>query len=367
MSRRRYQRPTPRRVGNRWEIIVREDVIGESGKLTRRQSRVTLGSVDEIATQKQAIRAAEPLLARVNTCRPRYAVSFAEIASRYVQTILPEMKPSSRAAAKSIVKRWLVPAFGEFQIHDIKAETVQAFIANAKGTVNEKTVWNIAMCFRSIWRTCIQWEYTSDTIFDRIRLRRAQEPEARFFTAEEVQSILAAAPEPHRTLYWIAAETGMRAGELCALRWQDIDATAGVAFARRSVWHGQITDTKGRRVRRFALSVTLNAHLIRLRGSSPESLVFQSRTGSPLNGDDVVRDHLQPLLRRLGLAPGGLHAFRHFCGSQMDRDGAPIAVARDRLGHSNASVTSRYTHSVSADDRAAAERLCAAISPPEAR
>jgi integrase len=42
------------------------------------------------------------------------------------------------------------------------------------------------------------------------------------FTLEEVQRLLAAAGEPYKTFYWLAAETGMRAGELCGLRIEDL-------------------------------------------------------------------------------------------------------------------------------------------------
>ena len=54
----------------------------------------------------------------------------------------------------------------------------------------------------------------------------------RFFSVEEVQRILAAAPEPYRTFYWLAVETGMRAGELCGLSVSDIDF--GTRFVERT-------------------------------------------------------------------------------------------------------------------------------------
>ncbi len=366
MARRRYQRPTPKRVGNRWEIIVREDVADVDGNVRRKQVRITLGYVNEIQTAKQAARIAEPILARINTCRPRYVISFAEIAARYEHSMLPEMKPSSQAAARSVIKKWLIPNLGSYHVHDITPEVVQAFVARLRGSVSEKTVWNVVTTLRSIWRTAIDWGYTSERIFDRVQLRRPQDAEARFFTVEEVRRILSAATEPHRTLYLLAAETGMRAGELCALRWSDIDFALGVVFARRSVWHGAFSDTKSRRVRRFAISSALAARLNILFESDGSGcdLVFHTRNNTPWNADDIVRDHLQPLLKVLGIAPGGMHAFRHFNGSVMLSLGAPAQTARDRLGHSSLTVTSRYSHGISEDDRAIADKIGEELAMP---
>ncbi|MDE2098414.1 MAG: site-specific integrase [Patescibacteria group bacterium] len=367
MARRRYQRPVPKKVGRRWEIIVREDVADADGNVCRKQVRVTLGTTDEIATAKQAARLAEPILARINTCRPKYVIRFAEIAARYEQVILPEQKPSSQAAARSVIKKWLMPAFGDSHIHDITPEAVQSFIARIRKQVSEKTVWNVTTTLRSIWRTCLDWGYASEKIFDRVQLRRPQDAEVRWFSVSDIRRILEATDDPYHTYYMLAAETGMRAGELCALRRSDIDFTMGVVTAKRSVWHGRFTDTKSRRARKFEISHRMLAGLNLLIESDNSGceLIFHSRNNTPWNADDVVRDHLQPLLKKIGIAPGGMHAFRHFNGSFSLQNGAPIQTVRDRLGHSSLTVTSRYSHGVSQDDHAIAEKIGEALATQE--
>lgn len=364
MARRRYQRPTPRKVGRRWEMRLRVDVADSNGNLSRQQIRVNLGTVDEIKTAKQALRIAEPILARINTCRPRYVVSFAEIAARYEQTMLTEMKPSSQTATRSVIKKWLLPAFGKLQVHDITAEAVQAFVSRIRQQVSDKTVWNVVTTLRAMWRTCMDWGYTSERIFDHVQLRRPQETDARFFTVDEVRRILAASEEPYHSFYLLAAETGMRAGELCALSFSDIDFLTNTVTARRSVWHGNFTDTKTRRQRRFAISPGLAAKIQSLRRDGFD-LVFHTRNGTPWISDDLVKRHLQPLLAKLGIPPGGMHAFRHFNGSIMLSLGAPAQTARDRLGHSSLTVTSRYSHGVTEDDRAIADQLGRKLSVQE--
>ncbi len=362
MARRRYQHPKPKRVGRRWEIVIRQDVVGADGKISRKQFRVTLGYVDQIKTAKQAARVAEPILARVNTNLPRFVIGFSELAARYMNVILPEKKPSTRAAYTSHLKKWIIPEFGDRSVHDITVESVQSFIAKLRGVLgagSEKTVWNIVTTLRDVWGTARSWGYVQDDVFSRIQLRKPRPEQSRFFTLDEVRRIIAYAEEPFRTLYHMAAETGMRAGELCALRWEDVDLESGIVVARRSVWHGKFTDTKNGRERRFAISAHLSGALKALRESEEggSGLIFHTSSGGPFSGDDVVKKNLGPLLERLGIPHGGMHAFRHFNGSAMLSLGAPAQTARDRLGHSSIAVTNIYSHGVSDDDRAVASRL----------
>jgi integrase len=84
----------------------------------------------------------------------------------------------------------------------------------------------------------------------------------RFFSVEEVQCILASAPEPYHTFYWLAVETGMRAGELCGLRVRDFELERGLVSVRQSVWRGKFQSPKSENaVRCFALSPRLVAHI----------------------------------------------------------------------------------------------------------
>jgi len=66
----------------------------------------------------------------------------------------------------------------------------------------------------------------------------------RFYPIDEIQRILEAAQEPERTLYWLAAETGMRGGELCGLQVTDFDLERGLVRVNRNVWRGKIQSTK---------------------------------------------------------------------------------------------------------------------------
>jgi Phage integrase family len=178
----------------------------------------------------------------------------------------------------------------------------------------------------------------------------------------EIQRVLAEAPEPYRTFYWLAAETGMRAGELCGLRVDDIEFDRGIVNVRQSVWHGKLQDPKSENASRtFAISSQLREHLrVFLQGWRPnqERLVFATRNGNPWDASLVVKRKLRPLLRKLEIQECGLHAFRHTNASLMDEMQVPMKVRQQRLGHSDPRLTmNTYTHMASADDERIAEQL----------
>jgi len=75
-----------------------------------------------------------------------------------------------------------------------------------------------------MWQTAEYWGYVHHDPFRGIRLSQMVKAERPYFTLEEIRNILAASPEPYRTFYWLAAETGLRPGELWGLRWCEIGA-----------------------------------------------------------------------------------------------------------------------------------------------
>jgi len=190
----------------------------------------------------------------------------------------------------------------------------------------------------------------------------------RFFSIEEVQRILAAAPEPYQTFYWIAVETGMRAGELCGLRACDFDLERGLVGVRQSVWRGKVQSPKTENAMRcFALSPRLQLHMsdfLKRWKPNEGGFLFATRNGTPWDANLLVKRKLYPLLDSLQIERGGLHAFRHTNSTLMDRLQVPLKVRQERLGHSDPSLTlGVYTHVASEDDFRFVEQLDGILRP----
>ena len=119
------------------------------------------------------------------------------------------------------------------------------------------------------------------------------DPDIRFLTSEELEALLRAVPldgvlgPTDHALYMIAAMTGLRQGELVALRWRDIDWPAGVVRVRRNYSRGQWGTPKSRRSSRAVpladrVAAELERHFQRSAYSADDDLVFcHPHTGNP--------------------------------------------------------------------------------------
>ena len=339
-----------------------EDEIGSDGKVRRIHRSQVLGTKDEFPTRRLALRELQARLDVVNApaYRARPTVTFAQFAARWETTVLIQHKPSTQATIRSQLRKYLVPFLGAVQMRDIQPESVQQFLSRLK--VSPKTVRNLHATLQMIWRSARAWRYVAHDALEGVVLPKQHKARRFFFTIEETQRILRAASEPYRIFFWLAAETGMRAGELCGLRIDDLDLERAIVHVCQSAWRGKLEQPKTENaVRAFALSPQLVAWLEEYRrGWRPNEkrLLFATRNGTPWDANLLVKRKLKPLLRSLGIEGGGLHAFRHANSSFMDRLSVPLKVRQQRLGHSDPRLTlDVYTHVASEDDERIAAQL----------
>ncbi len=169
----------------------------------------------------------------------------------------------------------------------------------------------------------------------------------------------AVADDAYGALYGIAIATGMRQGELLALRWQDVDLEAGTLAVRHTLQRGtrELAEPKTDRARRAPrlgadATATLREHrrqqlaqrLAAGRSWQAGDFVFTSRTGTPLDSRNVTQA-LQDALRRAGLPRQRFHDLRHAYATLMIEDGEELAVVSRTLGHADLSTTADiYAH-----------------------
>jgi integrase len=159
-------------------------------------------------------------------------------------------------------------------------------------------------------------------------------------------------------LFHLAGFTGLRSGELCGLHVEDLKLDHGVIEVRRSVWNGMEGETKTRSGKRNVFIDSVTVQLLRsFLAGRQTGRVFQSRLGTPLENRDICRRVLKPLCEKLGIRPGGMHAFRHGRVSHMQANMMPGDFVMSQIGHSSLRITSNYTHFEHKQKREMAERL----------
>lgn len=367
MARKRYQNGCVYRRGNVWVARWREDVVTTEGK-DKRFLRSETYSLKDYPTKKMVQRELQRKLAEINArnYRAKPQTKFEVFALKWQSTVLPEsMKPSSQLAVRSQIRFHFIPTLGSIALSNFTPEVLDTFISGLK--VSTKTKKNLVATLRIMWAKAKAWKLVDHDPFAGLKLPKRTKPDARFFTANEMLRIIEAAPEPYKTFYWLAAETGMRAGELTGLRWEDVDDVKGIVHVRQSLWRGQVTSPKSAAgIRHFAISGTLAARLgTQRRERGHLQFVFVSSTGNGWDSNMLVKRKLHPLLCRLGIERAGLHAFRHGNATVMDQVDVPTRVRQSRLGHSDIATTMGYTHAVASDDQKAAAEVQRMIFKPQ--
>ena len=217
-------------------------------------------------------------------------------------------------------------------------------IRNYIGTLS--AIFRFAMHPRRKWATSNPCE-----VIDLPPVRTSEE--IRFLTTAEVDALAKAAVEGEhqtldRALYVMAAMTGLRQGELIALRWQDVDRDARRVRVRRSHVLGEFDTPKSRRSERSVplsrrVASELDGWRLKTRWGSPADLVF----AEPASGEVLRRGALMRRYRRAlkeaGIVPGHrFHDLRHTFGTAMAAAGVPMRTLQEWMGHRDLATTQRY-------------------------
>jgi integrase len=191
-------------------------------------------------------------------------------------------------------------------------------------------------------------------------------------TLDQALHFLAAtADDRSGPLYSLAIATGMRQGELLALRWRDVDLDGGWLAVRPTLQQRvrKLAATKTQRANRTlrlgeAAKAVLREHRRRQGTIDPDAFVFATRLGRPLHSSNVTKD-LHAALARAGLPRQRFHDLRHLYATLMLEGGEELAVISRMLGHANITTTANvYAHLTREMHDRTAARMDAILAQP---
>jgi integrase len=371
VARRRYQTGCLFKRGKRRKVWVarwREDVLCEDGKVRRILRSVVLGSVADLPTRKDAQVRLDEELRGVNqgTVRPESSMLFGTFAEEQWKTlVLPTLKLSTQHGYKTVLAKHLLPYWRDWRLRDIGRQDVQQWVADRfRRQLGWQTVRNAWTLLSGILETAVEYGYLSTNPARGVKFPEKELKEAPvLFTAEDFTKLLEQLDEPHRTMARLIALTGLRIGELLAVRWRCLDLEIGTLSVRESVYEGKFQSPKTRKSRRTIplgpqSILWLREHHLRATRIAADDLLFGNRSGKPLRESKLLRNVLQPAAERAGLGRVTWHQFRHIHSSLLNDLRVPVKIAQEQLGHSSISTTLNiYTHVVDASHRKAIEAL----------
>jgi integrase len=247
-----------------------------------------------------------------------------------------------------------VPWFDRQVVRSIGVEQVQRYKTEKTRSdggrgLSPKTVNNHLGVLSSLFEDAIRWRYATFNPTRSVRKCRTDRTpdQFAFWTREESDPYLAAILQGRPRWYpffLTALRTGMRMGELAALRWEDVDLDRDRVNVRRSYSHGVETLPKGGCSRALPMSPQLHSALAEHRQASGSSeRVFLSDDGRLLDPNKVKHHHWFGI-RAAGVKRIRIHDLRHSFASQLVIAGVSLYKVQQLLGHQDIKTTMRYAH-----------------------
>ena len=297
------------------------------------------------------------------------------------------LKPSTARSYRDNIDRYLKPRIGHERLQSLSPSRLSVLFRELyeKGGKGGRSLSPRTVEFaRAVLRRALQ-----DAVLERhievnpvvgTKRPRTVKPKHTTWTGEQLRTFLAGLDDGHRWtgLWELAAGTGMRRGELLALRWSDVDLDAGVIHVERSVAQVRQERIYGTPKNHERRDVAIDPHLVtslrawRKRQAAErlawgaayvgtENLVVTWEDGRPVL-PDYISNIFGNLTRGLDVPRLTLHELRHTHATLLLRAGVPVHVVAKRLGHRDPSVTLNvYADSIPDDDGRAVETFAKAV------
>jgi integrase len=258
-----------------------------------------------------------------------------------------DWKPSTLSGYRSDVNAHLVPSFGAKAIEKITAEQIEDWrdaLVDERG-LSRRSVNRLLTVMGSILeRTKKTHGLLANPVREVPKLRVRWDPNAYdFFTPDEIQTLGAAAvSDQDRAVFLTAAFTGLRRGELVALRWGDIDFATEALHVASSYSLGTLTAPKSGLVRTVPMARQVNQLLASHRKTVPHGradLAFPGERGEYLDGSAITRRYKKALEK----AKLRFHDLRHTFGT-IAIEQASIVQVQAWMGHADVQTTMKYLH-----------------------
>lgn len=302
------------------------------------------------------------------------------------------VRPRTYERYEEVVRLHIIPVLGKHRLQKLSAQHIQAFYAKKLNEgLSARTVGTFHNVLHKALDTAVKWGLIARNVCDLVSVPRAQRFEMKPLTVEQVHQLLDAARGHYmEALFVLALATGMRRGELIALKWQDINFSTGTLQVRRILTRipskmpgkGYVeAEPKTQKSRRsvviapFALEI-LKQHYERQQvmkqkaGDSwqEHDYVFCTSVGTHVNPTRDVLDQLKILLKKAGLPDIRFHDLRHSAATLLLNEGVHPKVVQELLGHSNIAMTMDvYSHVLPSMQQEAISRLNNTLSRREKR
>jgi integrase len=320
----------------------------------RKRIRKTFGSLAEPRAWRQETQVA----LRRRTLNPLSRVTLREVAEAWIAGAADDTirnrsgdryKPSALRGYEQALRSRILPALGDVRLSDLMRPDLQDLADRMLASgLDPSTIRNTFTPLRAIFRRAVARGEVAVNPTTGLELSAVRGRRERVASPVEASRLVAALPESDRALWATALYAGLRLGELRALRWVDVDFSAGVIHVCRA-WdphEGEIAPKSRAGVRDVPIPAALRSLLVarRLASERADGLVFGRSFSNPFN-PATINVRARKAWKTAGLASIGLHEARHTYASLMIAAGVNAKALTTYMCHSSVTTTyDRYGH-----------------------
>lgn len=315
---------------------------------------------------------------RPDTLQKEHTYLFRCAAAQWYGAVCPKIKESSAAKYHNMLEHYLLPHLGDVSVEEITFARIEALstqLLSERGIggrkLSPKTVSDLVGLLHSILRYAAKNGYPvpHSTFGAKIK---TQLPRMRVLTIQEQERLcryLRQNPSNTSTGILLALFTGMRIGEVCALRWEDISLSEGVVSVRRTIQRIQRFQPEGPKTK-VIMTVPKSPCSIRQIPLPQELLDILTddaalRRGFFLTGNEerwieprTLQNHFKRAASACGIPDVNFHALRHTFATRCVELGFDAKTLSEILGHSSVTITmNRYVHPTMEMKRDSMQRL----------
>jgi integrase len=277
---------------------------------------------------------------------------------RWVEQICKlTMRPNTYKAYRSAVNCHLIPSLGHIKLQRLTVEHVQAFFAEKQERLKPRTLRVIQSALNGALDTAVKWGLVARNVARLVDLPSAERYEGQVLTEDQARRLLEVARGSRLdALLLVALTTGMRRGELTALRWSDLDFEMGLLQVRRNLarmpgvgYVEREPKTKSGRRKIMLSGIVLEAlreheklqQQARLKMGEKwreHGLIFSNMHGGFFNPDSVWL-FFKKLLKEADLPDVRFHDLRHSVATILLAAKIDLKVVSELLGHSSIAIT----------------------------
>ncbi|HEY6485473.1 MAG TPA: tyrosine-type recombinase/integrase [Candidatus Cybelea sp.] len=365
-----------------WVAAISEGFVAEKGR-QRRRRRFFYG-----ANASAAREARDKYLGEAGKETPegdRATLTVSEFADRFFRHIDDriaggELRETTKNAYDQIVRLYVLPTFGDVPIVELSSAGVKRFYDSLRSKVSSSRIARVHVILGAMLNLAVEEHVLASSPLDAIKRAAPRHRRAKVEALTERQALqLRRVAQGHRleALVTLALTTGMRQGELFALRWSDVDLRRRAVYVRRSAQEirGAVTFVEpktpqgNRRITLSAVAVEALRGRQRLAKREARSvLVFPDEHGRPLRKDPYFRKDWDPLRKAAGLPDLNFHRLRHTAASLLLIEGVHPKIVSEMLGHSSISLTlDTYSHLIPTMQAGAADAFDRVFGRPPGR